>query len=96
VSAKDDPRFGEVFTIVKRVAEARGVRPPGEFSVTYSEGDLSLVRTPINEYEVRVRGRAVFRARHTGALSSHPVFEPGDWMEQVRRMAEEIRRGGKK
>jgi hypothetical protein len=85
--------FGEVFEAVKRVVEARGVRQPGESLINYAEGGLTLSRTPLNEYEVRAGGRVVFRARHTGALSSAPVFEPGDWVGEVRRMDLEVRRG---
>jgi len=38
----------------------------------------------------------VFRAQHAGALSSAHVFEPGDWVEEARRIDVEIRRGGRK
>jgi hypothetical protein len=85
--------FSEVFEAVRRAVEARGVRQPGEPQINYAEGGLTLSRTPLNEYEVRVRARVVFRARHTGALSSAPVFEPGDWVEEVKRINRDIRRG---
>ena len=88
--------FGEVFEAVKRVVEARGVRHPGESQINYTEGRVTLSRTPLNEYEVRTEARVVFRARHTGALSSAPVFEPGDWVEEVRRIDRDIRRGKSK
>lgn len=92
--SRDAARFGEVFEMVKRVVEARGVRQPGEPLATYEAGDLTLARTSLNEYEVRTGARVVFRARHTGALSSDPVFEPGDWVEEVKRIDREIRKGG--
>jgi hypothetical protein len=38
----------------------------------------------------------VFRARHTGALSSDPVFEPGGRVEEVRRIDRDVRKGGRK
>jgi hypothetical protein len=85
--------FSKVFEAVKRVVEARGARQPGEPQVNYAEGSLTLSRAPLNEYEVRARGRVNFRARHTGALSSAPVFEPGDWVEEVRRIDRDIKRG---
>ena len=81
--------------MVKRVVEARGVRQPGEPIVTYSEAGVTLSRTPLNEYEVRTEAPVVFRARHTGSPSSDPVFEPGDWVEEVRRIDRDIRKGGK-
>jgi hypothetical protein len=92
--SRGDARFGEVFEMVKRVVEARGVRQPGDPLVTYEEGGLTLARTPLNEYEVRTGARVVFRARHTGALSSDPAFEPGGWVEEVKRIDREIRKGG--
>ena len=91
--SRDDARFGEVFEMVKRVVEARGVRQPGEPLITYTEGAVELSRTALNEYEVRHAGRVVFRAQHTGALSSAHVFEPGDWVEEVKRIDGEIRKG---
>ncbi len=88
--------FGEVFEAVKRVVEARGVRREGESLITYSEAGITLTRTPLDEYEARTDAGIVFRARHTGSLSSDPVFKPGDWMEEVRRIDREIRKGGKR
>jgi hypothetical protein len=87
--------FGEVFEAVKRVVEVRGVRQEGESLITYSEAGLTLARTPLNEYEVRTEAGVVFRARHTGALSSDPVFKPGGWVEEVRRIDREVRKGGR-
>jgi len=89
------PDFGDVFEAVKRVVEARGVRVAGEPLVTYEEGGIEFSRTALNEYEVRHRGRVVFRAQHTGALSNAPAFEPGDWLEEVSRIDAEVRKGGK-
>ncbi|HEX8720709.1 MAG TPA: hypothetical protein VF736_08785 [Pyrinomonadaceae bacterium] len=89
------PAFSEVFEAVKRVVEARGVRHAGESQINYAEGGVTLSRTPLNEYEVRAEARVVFRARHTGALSSAPIFEPGDWVEEVRRMDRAVRGFGK-
>ena len=88
--------FGEVFEVVKRVVEARGVRHEGESLITYSEAGITLTRTPLNEYEARTEAGVVFRARHTGALSSDPVFKPGDWIEEVRRIDRDIRKGGRR
>ena len=85
--------FREVFGAVKRVVEARGVSQEGESLITHTEAGITLSRTPLNEYEVRAGARVVFRARHTGALSSAPAFEPGDWVEEVMRMDTEVRRG---
>ena len=87
--------FGEVFEAVKRVVEARGVRAPGESLITYEVAGVELSRTALNEYEVRHSGRVVFRAQHTGALSSAPAFAPGDWVEEVRRIDSEVRKGGR-
>jgi hypothetical protein len=95
MSGATSPNFSEVFEAVRRVVEARGVRQQGESLIAYSEGGVTLSRTPINEYEVRTDRGVVFRARHTGALSSDPVFLPGDWVEEVRRIDGEVRRGGK-
>ena len=94
MSRDDTAGFGDVFEAVKRVVEARGVRLQGEPLITCSEAGLTLTRTPLNEYEVRTDAGVVFRARHTGALSSDPVFKPGDWVEEVRRMDREVRKGG--
>lgn len=97
MSDQPQPGFGEVFEAVKRITEARGVRVPGEPLTSYEEGGLEFSRTALNEYEVRHGGRVVFRAKHTGALSSAPVFEPGEWIEEVRRINREVlRAGGKK
>jgi hypothetical protein len=85
--------FGEVFAAVKRVVEARGVRFDRESLITYQEGDLEFSRTALSEYEVRRAGRVVFRSQHTGGLSGAHVFEPGDWVEEVRRVDMEVRRG---
>jgi hypothetical protein len=90
----NDARFGEVFEMVRRVVEARGVREAGGPQVDYEEGGLMLSRTALNEYEVRADSRVVFRARHTGALISAHVFEPGGRVEEVRRMDREVRKGG--
>jgi hypothetical protein len=90
------PEFGEVFAAVRRVVEARGVRQERESLITYTEAGITLSRTPINEYEVRSEGGVVFRARHTGSLSSAPAFEPGAWVEEVMRMDMDIRRGRRK
>jgi hypothetical protein len=95
MSSDNAAGFGEVFDAVKRVVEARGVRQEGESLITYAEAGLTFARTPLNEYEVRTDAGVVFRARHTGALSSDPVFKPGDWIEEVRRINREIRKGGK-
>jgi hypothetical protein len=92
----DRSEFGEVFAAVKRVVEARGVRVAREALITYQEGDVEFSRTALNEYEVRSAGRVVFRSQHTGALSSAHAFEPGDWVEEVRRIDGEVRRGGRK
>jgi hypothetical protein len=89
------PDFGKVFEAVKRIVEARGVRVAGEPLVAYQEGGVEFSRTALNEYEVRHAGRVVFRAQHTGALSNAHAFEPGDWIEEVRRIDAEVRRGGK-
>lgn len=86
--------FGDVFEAVKRVVEARGVRQEGESLITYTEAGISFARTSLNEYEVRTDEGVVFRARHTGALSSDPVFKPGDWVEEVKRINRDIRKGG--
>ena len=94
MSRENAAGFGAVFEAVKRVVEARGVRHEGEPLITYSEAGITLTRTPLNEYEVRIEAGVVFRARHTGALSSDPVFKPGDWIEEVRRMDREVRKGG--
>ena len=94
VNRENEAGFGAVFEAVKRVVEARGVRHAGEPLITYTEAGVTLTRTPLNEYEVRTDVGVVFRARHTGALSSDPVFKPGDWVEEVRRMDKEIRKGG--
>ena len=94
VSRDNAAGFGAVFEVVKRVVEARGVRHEGEPLITYSEAGVTLTRTPLNEYEARTEAGVVFRARHTGALSSDPVFKPGDWIEEVRRMDREVRKGG--
>lgn len=96
MSGGTSPKFGDVFEAVKRVVEARGVRVAGEPLITYKEGAIELSRTALNEYEVRDAGRVVFRTQHTGALSSAHVFEPGDWVEEVRRIDGEVRKGGKK
>ena len=88
--------FGDVFEAVKRVVEARGVRQEGEPLITYSEAGITFARTALNEYEVRTEAGVVFRARHTGALSSDPVYEPGDWVEEVIRIDREVRKGGKR
>jgi len=85
--------FSEVFEAVKRVVEARGVRQQGESLIAYTEAGVTLSRTPLNEYEVRTEAGVVFRARHTGALSSAPAFEPGDWVEEVRRIDRDVRGG---
>lgn len=95
-AGQNSPDFGQIFAAVKRVVEARGVRVAGESLVTYTEGGVEFSRTALNEYEVRSAGRVVFRAQHTGALSSAHVFEPGDWVEEVRRIDSEVRRGGNK
>ena len=89
------PAFGEVFEAVRRVVEARGMRQAGESQINYTEGGVTLSRTPLNEYEVRTEAGIVFRARNTGALSSAHVFEPGDWVEEVRRMDRAVRGRGK-
>ncbi len=89
------PNFGQVFDAVKRVVEARGVRREGESLISYTEAGVTLSRTPLNEYEVRTEAGVVFRARHTGGLSSDPVFKPGDWVGEVRRIDGEVRKGGK-
>jgi hypothetical protein len=94
-TGENKPEFGEVFEAVKRIVEARGVRVDGEPLITYKEGDVEFSRTALNEYEVRHAGRVVFRAQHTGALSNAPAFEPGDWVEEVRRVDSEVRRGGR-
>ena len=94
VSRENAAGFGAVFEAVKRVVEARGVRHEGEPLITYSEAGITLTRTSLNEYEVRTDVGVVFRARHTGALSSDPVFTPGDWIEEVKRMDREVRKGG--
>ena len=96
MSGGASPTFGDVFEAVKRVVEARGVRQPGESFIVYTEAGVTLSRTPVNEYEVRTEAGVVFRARHTGALSSDPVFVPGEWVEEVRRIDRDVRRGGKK
>lgn len=94
VSRENAAGFGAVFEAVKRVVESRGVRHEGDPLITYSEAGVTLTRTPLNEYEVRTEAGVVFRARHTGALSSDPVFTPGDWIEEVRRMDRDVRKGG--
>lgn len=94
VSRENAAGFGAVFEAVKRVVAARGVRHAGEPLITYAEAGVTLTRTPLNEYEVRTDAGVVFRARHTGALSSDPVFTPGDWIEEVKRMDREVRKGG--
>jgi hypothetical protein len=96
VSGDKAPGFGEVFEAVKRAVEARGVRQPGEPLITYEEDGITLTRTPLNEYEVLTEAGLVFRARHTGALSSDPVFEPGGRVEEVRRIDRDVRKGGRK
>lgn len=88
--------FGEVFEMVKRVVEARGVRREGGSLIAYSEAGITLTRTPLNEYEARTDAGLVFRARRTGGLSGDPVFKPGDWLEEVRRIDREVRKGGKR
>ena len=85
--------FNEVFAAVKRVVEARGVRQAGESQINYETAGITLSRTPLNEYEVRTAAGVVFRVRHTGALSSAHVFEPGDWVEEVKRIDRDIRGG---
>lgn len=94
MSDQPQPGFSEVFEAVKRITEARGVRVPDEPLTSYEEGGLEFSRTALNEYEVRRGGRVLFRAKHTGALSSAPVFEPGDWIEEVMRIDRDVRRGG--
>lgn len=94
MSRENAAGFGAVFEAVKRVVESRGVRHEGDPLITYSEAGVTLTRTPLNEYEVRTEAGVVFRARHTGALSSDPVFTPGDWIEEVRRMDRDVRKGG--
>lgn len=94
MSRGDAAGFGEIFEAVKRVVDARGVRQEGESLITYTEAGITLARTPLNEYEVRTGEGVVFRARHTGALSSDPVFKPGEWIEEVRRIDGEVRKGG--
>ena len=79
--------FGAVFKAVRRVIEARGERLPGEAAIVYTEGAIEMNRTAANEYEVRLGHALVFRARHTGALSSEHVFSPGEWVEDVMRIA---------
>ena len=96
MSARPSSSFNGVFEMVKRVVEARGVREAGGSQIDYTEGGLTLSRTALNEYEVRTEAGVVFRARHTGALSSAHVFEEGDWVEEVRRLDGEVRRGGRK
>jgi hypothetical protein len=96
VSGDDTHGFGEVFEAVKRVVDARGVRLEGEALIAYSKAGITLARTPANEYEVRIDAGVVFRARHTGALSSEPVFKQGGWIEEVRRIDREVRKGGER
>ena len=96
MSAEGDTQFGEVFAAVRRVVAARGVRYDLDSLITYQEGGLEFSRTALNEYEVRHAGLVVFRSQHTGALSSAHVFEPGDWVEEVRRIDREIGEGGRK
>jgi hypothetical protein len=50
----------------------------------------------LNEYEVRTEAGVVFRARHTGALSSDPVYKPGGWVDEVRRIDRDVRKGGRR
>lgn len=95
MSRENAAGYGVIFEAVKRVVEARGVRREGESLITYCEAGITLARTPLNEYEVRTEAGVVFRARHTAALSSDPVFSQGDWVEEVRRIDREIRKGGK-
>ncbi len=91
-----ETKFSEVSEAVRRVVEARGVRRQRVSLITYSEAGVTLTRTPLNEYEARNDAGVVFRARHTGALSSDPVFEPGGWVEEVRRIDTDIMKGGKR
>lgn len=88
--------FAEVFGAVRRVLAARGVRLDRESLITYEEGDLEFSRTALSEYEVRRAGRVVFRSQQTGGLSSAHVFEPGDWVEEVRRIDVGVRRASRK
>lgn len=94
MSKENTAGFSEVFEAVKRVVEARGLRQEGEPLITYTVAGVTLTRTPLNEYEVRTEAGVVFRARHTGALSSDPVFKPGDWIKEIRQMEREVRKGG--
>lgn len=65
-------------------------------SVTYTEAGVTLARTPLNGYEARTQAGVVFRAHHTGALSSDIVLKPGDCVEEVKRIDSDIRKGGKR
>jgi len=79
--------------MVKRVVEVRGARRNGSPFVTYDEGDLALARTPANEYEVKAGSHVVFRARYNGAPTGNPVFEPGDWIDELARIGGANRQG---
>lgn len=97
--ANKPPDFSDIFEAVRRITEARGVRVPGEPLIWYKDGEMEFSRTALNEYEVRRDNRVVFRAKHTGALGSAPVFESGEWVGEVMRIDLEVRRvekGGKK
>lgn len=79
--------------MVKRVVEVRGARLNGSPFVTYDVGDITLARTPANEYEVRAGSRVVFRSRYNGSPTGNPVFEPGDWIDELARIGGANRQG---
>ena len=88
-----DDAFRDVFRAAKRIIVAHGHERYDSPRRTFSEGDLTIARTGLNEIEVEFQGQVVLRIHSSGARGPQDVFIAGGWIEEVHRIDQALSGG---
>ena len=89
-----DEAFRDVLRAAKRIIVAHGQERYDSPRRIFSEGELNIARTGLNEIEVVFKGQLVLRIHSSGARGPQDVFVPGDWIGEVHRIDQSLP-GGK-
>jgi hypothetical protein len=82
--------FNECLKAANYIIKQCGVRDQNS-AQAYVKGDLRFERTNTNDTEVAFSGKVVLSAHPPGS-SKQVIWEPGDWVQEVREIKERIER----
>lgn len=87
-----DETFKAVLNAAQLIIAARGVDAQDTARKEYTESGITIARTEVNEIEITVNGRVVFRVPLDDS-HGRPICLPGEWIEEVNRINQSVAHG---